>query len=155
MKSVFSSIGVMAALTISSKLIRLIILMITARFLTSEDFGVVAAFTMVYTLAYVISEMGIVRTIIQRPIISDKHIGSALFISLTICISVSISLYLFSGYIAALVNIPQIMLPLKISSLMFLILGFSNVCSAIFDREITGVWDNIRECICYCAASLF
>ena len=135
MKSVFSSIGVMAALTISSKLIRLIILMITARFLTSEDFGVVAAFTMVYTLAYVISEMGIVRTIIQRPIISDKHIGSALFISLTICISVSISLYLFSGYIAALVNIPQIMLPLKISSLMFLILGFSNVCSAIFQKN--------------------
>ncbi|GAA61186.1 polysaccharide transporter, PST family [Pseudoalteromonas sp. BSi20652] len=134
-KSMLSGIGVMAALTISSKLVRLAILMVTARFLTPEDFGVVAAFTMVYSLAYLVAEMGIVRTIIQRPIISKKHIGSALNLSLIICITLCLSLVVFSGNIANFLTIDGTELPLKISGLMFLILGVSNVCSALMQRN--------------------
>jgi O-antigen/teichoic acid export membrane protein len=134
-KSVYSSLKVMALLTISSKLVRLVILMITARFLTSEDFGVVAAFVMVYTLAHVISGMGVVRTLIQRPIISDKHIGSALMVSLTPCFIVALSLFFFSDVIAGLTSVSEISLPLKIASFTFIIFGFCNVCAAIFQRN--------------------
>ncbi|MDN2664231.1 oligosaccharide flippase family protein [Psychromonas sp. 14N.309.X.WAT.B.A12] len=134
-KSVMSGIGTMAALTISSKLVRLLILMITARFLTPEDFGVVAAFTMVFAFAYLLSEMGIVRTIIQRPEINIKHIGSALVLSVFLSLIVASSLILFNDYISKILTIDDISLPLGISSMMFLLLGVSNVCSALLQRD--------------------
>tara|TARA_R110001592_G_scaffold361505_1_gene672322 strand:+ start:101 stop:1567 length:1467 start_codon:yes stop_codon:yes gene_type:complete len=134
-KSVLSGIGTMAALTISSKLVRLVILMVTARFLTPEDFGVVAAFTMVFGFAYLLADMGIVRTIIQRPLISERHIGSALVLSVGLCILVSLGLIFLSTNIAEILTIDEINLPLKISSSMVLLLGFSNICSALLQRN--------------------
>ena len=134
-KSVMSGIGTMAALTISSKLVRLVILMITARFLTPEDFGVVAAFTLVYGFAYLFADMGIIRTLIQRPIISEKHIGSALALSISLSVTICLLLVFFSEYIASLMTIDAIILPLQISSIMFLLLGVSNICSALLQRN--------------------
>jgi O-antigen/teichoic acid export membrane protein len=134
-KSVMSGIGTMAALTISSKLVRLVILMITARFLTPEDFGVVAAFTMVFGFAYLFADIGIVRTIIQRPVISEKHIGSALALSVGLSVTIFFVLVFFSDYIANLLTIDAIALPLQISSVMFLLLGVSNICSALLQRH--------------------
>ncbi|MBH0080944.1 oligosaccharide flippase family protein [Pseudoalteromonas sp. NZS11] len=134
-KSVSSGIGTMAVLTISSKLVRLVILMITARFLTPEDFGVVAAFTMVFAFAYLITDMGIIRTLIQRPVISDKHVGSALVLSISLCVLICLSLFLFADDIANQLNVNEIALSLKISGIIFLLLGFSNICSALFQRS--------------------
>lgn len=134
-KSVMNSIGTMAALTISSKLVRLIILMITARFLTPEDFGVVAAFTMVFAFAYLIADMGIVRTLIQRPVINERYIGSALVLSVSLCIVLCVSLVVFGDSIAELLTVREIALPLQISGLIFLLLGVSNICSALFQRR--------------------
>jgi len=134
-KSVMSGIGTMAALTISSKLVRLVILMITARFLTPQDFGVVAAFTMVYGFAYLLADIGIVRTIIQRPLISDKHIGSALTLSFGLSVVIFFTLLFGSHYIAELLTIEKISLPLKISGIMFLMIGVSNICSALLQRN--------------------
>lgn len=134
-KNPLANIGAMAALTISSKLVRLVILMITARFLTPEDFGVVAAFTMIFGFAYLLSEMGIVRTIIQRPLINDKHIGSALALSIGLSIVVCFILLLFSDFIADSLTIQEIALPLKVSCSIFLLLGVSNICSALLQRN--------------------
>tara|TARA_R110001583_G_scaffold83923_1_gene221192 strand:+ start:9574 stop:11043 length:1470 start_codon:yes stop_codon:yes gene_type:complete len=134
-KSVMSGIGTMAVLTISSKLVRLVILMITARFLTPEDFGVVAAFTMVYGFAYLFADMGIIRAIIQRPVISEKHIGSALALSVGLSVVIFFVLVFFSDFIANLMTIEAIALPLQISSAMFLLLGVSNICSALLQRH--------------------
>ncbi|WP_158768365.1 oligosaccharide flippase family protein [Paraglaciecola sp. L1A13] len=133
-RSVVSGIGTMAALTISSKLVRLFILMVTARFLTPEDFGVVAAFTMVFGFAYLVADMGILRTVIQRPLISERHIGSALGLSVGLCTLVSITLIFLGTSIADILTIEEIGLPLKVSSLMFLLLGVSNICSALLQR---------------------
>jgi O-antigen/teichoic acid export membrane protein len=134
-KSVLANVGTMAALTISSKLVRLVILMVTARFLTPEDFGITAAFAMVFGFAYLVADMGIIRTIIQRPFITDKHIGSALTLSVSLSVIVFLSLSLSSAVIADLLTINEINLPLKISAFMFLLLGVSNVCSALFQRN--------------------
>lgn len=134
-KSVLSGIGIMALLTVSSKLVRLIILMVTARFLTPEDFGVVAAFTMVFAFAYLIADMGIIRTIIQRPIIQKEHIGSALALSVSLCTVLCLSFIFLSGFIADILNNADIALPLQISGVIFLLLGFSNICSALFQRR--------------------
>lgn len=134
-KSISSGIGTMAVLTISSKLVRLVILMITARFLTPENFGVVAAFTMVFALAYLIADMGIIRTLIQRPIINNKHIGSATVLSIFLCSLLCIALISFGDDVANLLNANEITLPLRISGIIFLLLGFSNICSALFQRS--------------------
>jgi O-antigen/teichoic acid export membrane protein len=134
-KSALSGIGMMATLTISSKLVRLVILMITARFLTPEDFGVVAAFTMVFGFAYLIADMGMVRALIQRPVISEKHIGSALTLSVSLCLIVFVTLYSTSSLIASMLTIEEISLPLKVASFIFLLLGVSNTCSALFQRN--------------------
>ncbi|MCG6201913.1 oligosaccharide flippase family protein, partial [Psychromonas antarctica] len=79
-KSVLAGVGVMAVLTIASKIVRLVVLMVTARFLSPEDFGVIAAFSMVLALAYLFANGGVVKTLIQRPVVNQSHIGSAIIL---------------------------------------------------------------------------
>lgn len=134
-KSLLSSIGLMAVLMISSKLVRLVILMITARFLTPEDFGVVAAFTMVYAFSYLLADFGILRTVIQRPKLNDKHIGSSLFISVFLSFIIFFILYVFNLNIAEFMTVLDIAKPLKMSAFMFIVLGVTNICSAIIQRN--------------------
>jgi PST family polysaccharide transporter len=134
-KVLLSGVGAMALLTILSKLVRLVILMITARFLTPEDFGVVAAFTLVYSLAYLIADMGIMRTVIQRPVINHRHIGSALNLSIAVCVTLCLTLMFFGDEFASFLTVNDAGLPLQISGLMFLVLGVSNICSALLQRN--------------------
>lgn len=134
-KSLLSGVGMMAMLTIASKLVRLIVLMVTARFLTPEDFGVVATFSMVLALAYLFAEMGLVKTIIQRPLINDAHIGSAIVLSCVFSIIVFFTLIFASGHIETITGVSGVALPLQLSSFLFFLLAISNICSALFQRN--------------------
>ena len=128
-------IGTLAWLTMLSKVIRLVILMVTARYLTPEDFGIFAAFTMVLGFAYLSAEMGIIRTLIQRPVINSSHLGSSIILSIFFCATTILCLIYGSNYISEYIGIKEIALPLKISAGMFIILAFSNVCSSIIQRN--------------------
>ena len=134
-KSPLSGIGIMAGLTVVSKLVRLIVLMVTARFLSPEDFGAIAAFTMILALAYLLTDMGLTKTLIQRPIINKFHIGSATAVSVLFGIGVSITLIFGAGIIEELSGVPGIKLPLQVSSSLFVLLAISNICSALFQRD--------------------
>jgi O-antigen/teichoic acid export membrane protein len=134
-KRVLSGIGMMAALTITSKLVRLVILMVTARFLTPEDFGVVAAFSLVLGFAYLIADMGLNKAIIQKSVLSAAHISGALSLSIALCVFIMVLLIFASEFIANLVGIDGIALPLQIASFMFLFLSVSNISSAILQRN--------------------
>jgi len=134
-KSGLSGIGVMAGLTFVSKLVRLLVLMVTARFLSPEDFGVVAAFSMILALAYLFTDMGLMKTLIQRPIINKFHIGSAITVSVIFGIAVSVALIFGSGIIEELSGVPGVKLPLQLSSCLFILLAISNICSALFQRN--------------------
>lgn len=134
-KSLLTGIGSMAILTITAKIVRLLILMVTARFLTPEDFGVVASFGMVLALAYLFSEFGLTKTLIQRPIMNESHIGSALIISFIFSILTGIFLLFCSDWLEALTGVSGIKLPLQISAFLFVLLPISNVCAALFQRD--------------------
>lgn len=134
-KSLLTGIGSMAVLTITSKIVRLLILMVTARFLTPEDFGIVASFGMVLALAYLFSEFGLTKTLIQRPIMNESHIGSALIISFIFSLLTGFFLFFSSGWLETLTGISGIKLPLQISAFLFLLLPISNVCAALFQRN--------------------
>lgn len=134
-KSLLTGIGSMAALTITSKIVRLLILMVTARFLTPEDFGVVASFSMVLALAYLFSEFGLTKTLIQRPVMNASHIGSALIISFAFSLLTGFFLLFGSNWVEALTGVSGIKLPLQISAFLFVLLPISNVCAALFQRN--------------------
>jgi len=133
--SLISGVGMMAFLTIASKVVRLVVLMVTARFLTPDDFGVVAAFSMVLALAYLFAEFGLVKTLIQRPIINKLHIGSALILSAFFCLVVFCVLIFESQFIEQLTGVVGIKVPLQISSFLFVVLAIGNICSALFQRN--------------------
>jgi PST family polysaccharide transporter len=134
-KSVLSGIGMMALLTVCSKLVRLIVLMITARFLMPEDFGIVATFSMILALGYLIADIGVMKTIIQRPVINSAHIGGAIAISTVFSILVFIILISCSEYIENITGVSGVKLPLQVSSFIFLLFSASNVCSALYQRN--------------------
>jgi PST family polysaccharide transporter len=133
--SVMSGVGMMAVLTVTSKVVRLLVLMVTARFLTPDDFGVVAAFSMVLALAYLFAEFGLVKTLIQRPQINKLHIGSALLLSVFFCFVVFCVLMFESQFIEELTGVVGIKTPLQISAFLFVVLAIGNVCSALFQRN--------------------
>ena len=139
-ESLMSKIGIMAILTFGAKFVRLVIFMITARFLTPEDFGVIATYTMIMAFAYLSSQLGLIRTLIQRPKLNSAHIGGAITLSSFLCMIVSSILFFGSEFISDFVDVEQVNIPLKVSSAMFVIISFSNVCSAIYLRNGDAVF---------------
>jgi len=134
-KSVLSGIGMMAILTVVSKLVRLIVLMVTARFLTAEDFGIVATFSMVLAIAYMFADLGLIKTIIQRPNINEKHIGGAIIISIIFSAIVFLTLIFASHSIENITAVSGVAQPLQMASSLFVLLAMSNICSAVFQRN--------------------
>lgn len=72
---ILSSAGAQAVL-------RVILLMVLARLLAPAEFGVVAAAMVAIHLAVVLSQLGIIHAIVQRPELEARHVDTAFTLSL-------------------------------------------------------------------------
>lgn len=116
--------------------VRLITLILLARLLSPSDFGVAAAGSMVIGFGSLLSSLGVGQALLQRDSIEERHLHTAFWISIGLAFLLCIVTFLGATLFAALVGVQELILPLRVLSLSFIIVSSATVARAILLREM-------------------
>jgi O-antigen/teichoic acid export membrane protein len=122
---------------LASKAIQPLVFVLLARFLTPEDFGVMAAALMVIAFSQIFWEAGLGKALVQR----DKQIPEAasitFWINLGLGLAIATSLFLLASPLtAALFDDERITAVLRVLSAQILLGALSTVQTALFQKEM-------------------
>lgn len=115
--------------------IRALVLILLARYLTAYDFGVVAAAMMVALLTQAITESGVGKALVQRPTLTEQHFRSGFAISFYISLGAATLLLLAAPLLAAAVGITAVEPIVRFFSLLLLLNGIAAVPMAMLQRQ--------------------
>ena len=89
----------------STQVFQFIVIVILARLLTPEDFGIVGLATLFTGLIAVINELGMSAAIIQRKDINDLHISTSFWASIGMGITLFVLTVIISPFVANFFNV--------------------------------------------------
>jgi len=113
------------------------VVVVLSRFLHREELGWAAANTTVAYLATLLSWMGVAPAMIQRPVLTDKHLSSGIIAALVSGLLQTILVMAFAGYIAGTIfKMPAAAPYFRGTSLIFALSAISRVAAAIQEREL-------------------
>ena len=104
MKSVTCGVLWSAASQFSTQIFQFIVIIILARLLLPEDFGIIGMAVIFTGLVQTINELGLSAAIIQRKNITENHLSTSFWISLGLGIILCITTVTISPYIADFFN---------------------------------------------------
>jgi PST family polysaccharide transporter len=99
--------------------VRLIVLTVLGRALTSTDFGIVAAAVSVNVIVYGIRDVGIGLALVQRKQLEPAHLTTAFAVSVYLGAALSALLWLAAPLIGAFYGIPQSIDVIRVLALVF------------------------------------
>jgi O-antigen/teichoic acid export membrane protein len=98
---------------------RLVVLAVLGRALTSTDFGIVAAAVSVNVIVYGIRDVGIGSALVQRKQLEPSHLTTAFAVSVYLGIAFSALLFLGAPLIGAFYGIPESIDVIRVLALVF------------------------------------
>ena len=116
--------------------LHLLVLSVLARLLSPDEFGVVGAVLIVVAFSNIFAEVGVAPSLIQRPEIQERHLRTALAITVLLGSSFTALLLLVAPYIAAFFRIDGLAPLLRGISPIFLINSISVVPEALLQRKL-------------------
>lgn len=116
--------------------IQFIVMIILARFLLPEDFGLIVVVTVFITIATVITQSGFNTALIQAKKIDEIDLSSVFYLNLFIATILYIILFILSPFIAAFFEQPQLKLILRILSISLFFGAFSAIQHTIIARNM-------------------
>lgn len=120
----------------STQIFQFITIIILARLLTPEDFGIVGLATLFTGLITVINELGMSAAIIQRKDINDVHISTSFWTNIGMGIILFIFTVIISPFVANFFH-EELMRPILIVSSTGLVIGsFGVVHRALLEKNI-------------------
>ena len=111
-------------------------LIILARLLLPEDFGLMASAMVVIGFVNVFRDLGLSAALIQKQNLSDELFSSVFWLSVAIGLIMMLALIIFSPYIADFYNANTLVPILQVLSLSFLFSGLSAVQQALLEKEL-------------------
>ncbi len=111
-------------------------LIILARLLLPEDFGLMASAMVVIGFVNVFRDLGLSAALIQKQNLSDELFSSVFWLSVAIGLIMMLALIIFSPYIADFYNANVLVPILQVLSLSFLFSGLSAVQQALLEKEL-------------------
>lgn len=124
-----------AAATGSSLILKAAILILLARNIPPAQFGLIAAATVITSLATDFSQMGVHRALVQRLTLLTNHIRSAFAISLLTGTLAAISIGLAAPFLAAIFRMDQSEQFIRFLAATLLFTGIAAVSSSLLQRE--------------------
>jgi O-antigen/teichoic acid export membrane protein len=121
---------------IGRQVLQFITLIIFARLLNPEDFGLMASALVVIGFVSVFRDLGLSAALIQKQELSDELFSSVFWLSVTTGLIMMLMLIIFSPYIADFYNANALVPILQVLSLSFLFSGFSAVQQALLEKEL-------------------
>jgi len=111
-------------------------LIILARLLLPEDFGLMASAMVVIGFVNVFRDLGLSAALIQKQNLSDELFSSVFWLSVAIGLIMMLALIIFSPYIADFYNANVLVPILQVLSLSFLFSSLSAVQQALLEKEL-------------------
>ncbi|MBY5925425.1 MULTISPECIES: lipopolysaccharide biosynthesis protein [unclassified Halomonas] len=122
--------------TIGQNILQVASLLVLARFLSPEDFGVVSLAVIIVSFLKVFSELGVGPALVQKKNISVVDIGTANVISLSLGLVCASAIYLSSAGLADFFGMPQLEDVLKVLALMLPVASLSVVGQSLMQRRL-------------------
>ncbi|MFY7913422.1 MAG: lipopolysaccharide biosynthesis protein, partial [Rubrivivax sp.] len=110
--------------------------MVIARLLTPEQIGIYSVSLAVIGVAQVLRDFGLGNFLIQERNLTDAHIRTAFGLSLLIGFGLGAAVLLAIPYVASFYQTQEIVAPLMISALNFIVLPFGSISVALLRREL-------------------
>lgn len=108
--------------------------------LPAATFGDLAIASVVFGIAQVVGELGLVGAIIQTPEAEEPVLSTAFWLNCAVSFAVGLITLASAGGIAALIGYPSAAPILRVASLSFPIAGFTVVPRALLMRELRFRW---------------
>lgn len=119
----------------ATKIIGPLSFLILARLLVPEDFGVVAAATVVISFSQVFSDAGLAKALIQRRDRTEESANVVFWLNLLIGAFLTILLIIFAPYIGIFFKDPRISPVVRVLSLQIIFVAFSSVQTALLQKD--------------------
>ena len=117
-----------------------IVLVILARLLTPEDYGLVGAALVVVGILLTFSQLGIGPSIVQRPELEDRHLRTGFTVSTIFGGVVTVLMYCMAPAISSFFRMDGLIPVIRLISLVFLLQGPAIVAQSLLQRELRFKW---------------
>lgn len=125
------------------------VLVILARMLTPEDYGVVGTALIIVGVSSIFSQLGVGPAIVQRKELEPRHLNAAFWISIIFSLLVGGIVFLTAPLLADLLRMPSLTPVLQVLALVFPLTGVSVVSESLLQRELRFNVLARREVISY------
>ncbi|PTL37771.1 lipopolysaccharide biosynthesis protein [Alkalicoccus saliphilus] len=116
---------------------QLLFLVVMARLLTPQEFGLVASVGLIIAFADMFMKAGIVPSLINLPRIHDNHLYTAFTVSLLLGTSIYTAVYFLTPWIGMLLDAGEgFTEAARTVSIVFIVMSFSKVSDALLQREL-------------------
>ncbi len=121
---------------IFTQILGVVSLVVFARLLSPDDFGIFAILMIFVGFLRIFSDMGTGAALIHIKDPSDKLLSSVFYLNLFIGLVLSASLIFLSGSIALFFETPKIKMLLEVISITFIIASFGIVQKALYEKHL-------------------
>lgn len=131
-----SALSVMVSGTVLQTLLRTAVLVLLARLLQPAEFGLVSAAYVVISFSEIFSQCGVGAAVVRHPRLAPLHLRVAFTASLLGGALLAALLVLAAPLLAAFFRMEDLIRPLRLMSLAFLIQGATVLPQALLQREM-------------------
>lgn len=137
-----------------TNVLRLLVVVVLGRVLSSHDFGVVAAALSVTIILHNIREIGLGAALVQRAALDREHIATAFAVSLYLGIGVAALLVLAAPLVGSLYGIEESVDVLRALGAIFALRGISTVSLMLCQRAMNFRAIALVDAIAYALGSI-
>ena len=118
----------------ANMVLRAAVLILLARTISAREFGIIAAATVVTSVANQFSQIGISRAVVQRLVLTRDHIQASSAISLYTGLAAATGIYFTAEPVSAVFRIPELVPFIRFLSLTLLFSSLAAVPGALIQR---------------------
>lgn len=113
-----------------------LIVLVLARVLVPEDFGVVAAATVVISLSQLISDLGLKRAVIQRQDRVDEAASIAFWVNVVVAVLIALLILWIAPAVAGYFHDPRIATVVRVLSLQLVLASLGAIHITLLQRQM-------------------
>lgn len=113
-----------------------LVMIILARLLTPENFGLIAAAQVIIGFTDIFSQLGIGPAIVQRSDITVNHIRTGFIVSVIFGLTTAVLIILVAPLVANFFHMEELIPILQVMSIIFVLKGISVVSEALLQRGL-------------------
>lgn len=141
-----------------SAVLKIVVLLVLARLLAPEEFGVVSAALTVVGLVEVMGTIGVAPSVVQIKNLTRDHVGTAMLTTLVLGTLMTGTIYIIADPIEQLYRMPGLAQYIEVFSVLFIIKGAGLVSEALMQRKLQfreiAIYNLVSYAIGYAAVAI-